>query len=101
MPPAPPESGTEPYRSIRSGSSASISSTGWFERLASGFETPSSPSRVARAPQLPTITSVVPNGRRSSSYPPIATSVGPPSPAAMTRSGMTCASAPMMASYTR
>ena len=27
-------------------------------RFASGFETPSSPSRPARAPQLPTITSV-------------------------------------------
>ena len=65
--PAPPESGTRRYWTISSGRSLSSSSIGWFERLASGFETPSSPSRVARAPQAPTMTSVVPKGRRCSS----------------------------------
>ena len=67
MAPGAARVGIEPVALHPERRSASISSTGWLPRLASGFETPSSPSRLARAPQLPTSTSVVPNGRRSSS----------------------------------
>jgi hypothetical protein len=54
----------------------------------------------ARAPQVPTITSVSTNGLPSR-QPPMENSVGPPSQPAITRSGTTWASAPMVASNTR
>ena len=49
--PGPPESVTKLYSVTCSGSSASINSTGLFERFAAGLEMPSMPSSVgARAP---------------------------------------------------
>ena len=98
--PAPPVSGTRPYRSTTIGHSASATSTGTFAIDAQGFASPSLPSRSGRPPHVPTTSSLKTNGS-SSTRPVNQASVEPPSPAAAIRSGTSCASAPLTTSETR
>ena len=55
--PAPPVSGTSPYRSTTIGNSDSATSTGMFAARLAGFVRPSFPSQVGVPPQVPTISS--------------------------------------------
>ena len=86
---------------MRTGDSASSTSTGAFARLAAKQAQPSMPSLPGRPPQVPVTEShtmkVLPSGLR----PPMRQLDTPPSPVAGMRSGAACASAPIAASITR
>ena len=76
-------------------------STGMLERFCEALVTASSPSLSGRPPQAPQIMSTMMKGLRLGLSPLMQITLLPPSPAAGTRSGTICASAPSMVSNTR
>ena len=87
-------------RSARSGSATPSRRPrpGCSPRVAHGFESPSLPSLTGRPPHVPTTSSLVDERARRRPSPENIASVFPPSPAAGTRSGISCASAPLTTS---
>ena len=82
------------------GQSVSATSTGMLAMLAQGLARPSLPSATGRPPQVPTTSSLYTHW--SPPVRPVKNArVLPPSPAAGTRSGMICESAPFITSDRR